>query len=91
MSKDADTSIQLNGTERIATFGGEAWVDDFRFAEYGIDFGGHHVGGFTPKQAIALATTLVDHLILCGHKFEVQKTGEQDQRERLVCLDKGSL
>jgi hypothetical protein len=85
--KDIDLSIQLRGDEHITTFGGEAWVGDIEFAEYGISFGDHSVHGLTPKQAIALARVLLDHLMLCGHDFEIVKTGEQDQRERLMCLD----
>lgn len=89
MSEEVDTSVRLNGAERIATFGGEAYVGDgIEFADYGIDFENHSVYGLTPAQAIQLATSLVDHLMLCGHKFNIIETGEQDQRERLICVDK---
>jgi len=82
-----ETHIKLKGTESIYTFGGESYIDDFEFAEYGIDFGEVSVHGITPQQAISLARILVDHLLINGHRFEVQKTGEQDQRERLVVVE----
>lgn len=82
------SGAQLNGNEHVYTFGGESWIDDIEFAEYGIDFGDCAIHGMLPAQAILLATTLVDHLMLNGHRFEIVKTGEQDQRERLVCVDK---
>lgn len=86
-----DDALKLNGSESIYTFGGESWIDDFEFAEYGISFGDCSIHGLTPAQAISLATTLLDHLMLNGHKFEIVKTGEQDQRERLVCVDKREI
>jgi hypothetical protein len=79
-------SIRLDGSERIHTFGGEAWVDKYQYAEYGIDFEKGVVLGIKPAQAIVLAQRLLDHLMLCGHRFEIVKTGEQDQRERLIAL-----
>ncbi len=81
-----DTSVKLTGNETIYTFGGESYIDDFEFAEYGIDFEEVSIHGITPQQAISLACILVDHLLINGHRFEVQKTGEQDQRERLIVV-----
>ncbi len=87
MNNDEKDYIDLDGTESLYTFGGESYIDDFEFAEYGIDFGGKvAVGKISPKQMIALAQIMVDHLILNGHRFEIQKTHEQDQRERLVYI-----
>ncbi len=82
-----DVNVRMNGTERIYTFGGESWIDDFRHADYGIDFEKISIYNLSPKQMIALACIMVDHLLLNGHSFEVQRTHEQDQTERLVCLD----
>jgi hypothetical protein len=80
-NKDAFT---LDGDERIYTFGGESLMDDFEFAEYGIDFGKRAIHGITPQQMVALACIMVDHLLINGHRFEIQKTHEQDQTLRLV-------
>lgn len=79
-----DLHIRLDGTERPYTFGGEAWIEEDYYADYGIDFEKVAVFGLTPDQMAELACVIVDHLILCGHRFEIRKTGEQDQRERLV-------
>ena len=80
-----NTSAELKGDEAVSTFGGEyCHLDGSEFADYGISFGEHTVHGLTPTQAVALACILVDHLIINGHRFEIQDTGEQDQRRRLV-------
>lgn len=85
MTDEDDPYVKLDGTERPYTFGGEAWIDDgLHFAEYGIDFEKVAISGITPDQMAQLACVMVDHLILCGHRFEIQKTREQDQTERLV-------
>lgn len=85
INDEEDRSIQMNGTERIYTFGGEYADSNSSYAEYGIDFdNGVAVHGLTPAQAIQLAQTLTDHLILNGHSFEIRCTGEQDQHTRLV-------
>jgi hypothetical protein len=79
--------ITLDGTEFITTFGGEAYIDDdIMFAKYGLSFGKVAIYDITPDQMARLACEIANHLILCGHSFEVRKTYEQDQRERLVCL-----
>jgi hypothetical protein len=81
-----DTSIYLNGTEHICTFGGESNDLDFIFDQYGIDFDVGAVYNLTSKQMIALATCIVDHLILNGHRFEIRPTNEQDQLQELIYL-----
>ncbi len=86
MNDDEKDHIDLDGTESLYTFGGESYIDDFEFAEYGIDFGNVAISKISPKQMIALASIMVDHLILNGHRFEIQKTHEQDQTERLVYI-----
>jgi len=83
-----DGYFELEEDSEIGTDGGEGWLDhDYHFAEYGIRLGEVHIGNISPLQMIYLAQVMVDHLLINGHKFEIQKTGEQDQRERLVCLD----
>lgn len=85
MMDEDDPYVRLDGTERLRTSGGEAWMDDDLFyAEYGIDFEKIKISGLTPDQMVQLACVMVNHLILCGHRFEIRKTGEQDQRERLA-------
>ena len=79
---------ELEKEDFIGTYGGEGWLDhDYHFAEYGIQLGDVSIEEITPKQMIRLAQVIVDHLLINGHRFEIQKTGEQDQTERLVCLD----
>ena len=78
----------LKEDDSIGTDGGEGWLDhDYHFTEYGIRLGDIHIDNIKPHQMIYLAQVIVDHLLINGHRFEIQKTGEQDQRERLVCLD----
>ncbi len=85
LRREADsTQIVLNGTESVLTFGGESYIDGLDFAEYGISMDDYRVHNLTPDQAVTLACALVNHLIRNGHRFEIQDTGEQDQRQRLV-------
>lgn len=76
--------IRLEGNELIYTFGGEAWIDDDKFQEYGINFDKIFIHGIKPSQMVQLALVVVDHLLLCGHKFRIVETGEQDQRQKLL-------
>jgi hypothetical protein len=78
--------VSLNEKSVIQTFGGEAFIDNWEFAEYGIDFGEVAIHNVSPTQMVGLACTMVDHLLLNGHRFEIQRTYEQDQHTRLVYL-----
>jgi hypothetical protein len=80
-------SVGLEDESVTQTFGGESFIDGWEFAEYGIDFGEVSVYNISPVQMVDLALKMVDHLILNGHRFEIQKTGEQDQCTRLVYLN----
>lgn len=86
---EQEKTVKLDGTEGLGTFGGESSAED-GWDEYGLDLGKVHVHGLTPAQAIQLACTLVDHLILNGHDFELRKGTHQDQRMELVCTDGGT-
>jgi len=77
-------NIRLDGTENITTFGGEAYLDNYEFAEYGINFDKISIDRITPIQMVKLACTIVDHLLLCRHKLKIINTNEQDQTERLI-------
>lgn len=79
---------ELEKDAHIGTYGGESFIDGWLFDDYGIQLGEASVGHIKPEQMIRLAQVMVDHLLINGHRFEIQKTGEQDQRERLVCLDR---
>ncbi len=81
-------SFKLDEKSVIQTFGGESWIDGWEFREYGIDFGEVSIHNISPAQMVSLAQTIVDHLILNGHRFEIQKTYEQDQHTRLAYLKK---
>jgi len=80
--------IRLDGTEIIETFGGEAWCEDYQLTEYGVNFEKISINNITPAQMVQLACVVVDHLLLCGHKFKIVPTNEQDQREQLIHYSK---
>jgi penicillin-binding protein-related factor A (putative recombinase) len=82
------TSLYSRKKEDISTYGGEYQGDDFELSEYGIQFGDFSVNEITPEQMIHLAKTIVDHLILNGHRFEIAKTEWQDQVFELKYLKK---
>lgn len=87
---ERDDYHTLRGDETLSTFGGEYWSDCVEFSEYGIDLSVVSVHGVSPKQAIALACTLVNHLVRNGHDFELRKGTHQDQHTELVCIDRGA-
>ena len=78
---------ELKPDDTIYTHGGEAIIDDLVFDDYGICLGEISIYNIKPNQMIHLAQVIVDHLLINRHEFEIQKTGKQDQTERLVCLD----
>lgn len=83
MISEAHITIDKND-EYVATFGGEAYIDDTIFDGYGIQIGGLSVSGIPSETMILLACQMVDHLLLNGHRFEIVKTNEQDQKYKLV-------
>jgi hypothetical protein len=82
--------VRLEGDETLSTYGGEAWIDGELFDGYGIDFGKFFVDEIRASQMVRLAIQIVDHLILNGHRFALEKTGEQDQWLRLRYIDHDS-
>lgn len=83
-----ETFVNLSGEDQsfVNSFGGESYIDDFEWSEYGIQIGDISIGGLTPETTKRLAMILIDHLILNGHRFDIIKTGEQDQVEKIIEL-----
>jgi hypothetical protein len=78
-----------NQDDRIYTSGGEGWLeDDFYLDEYDIHIGDVSIYNIPSEKLIQLVKVAANHLLLCGHRLEIRETGEQDQREVLVCVDK---
>lgn len=65
-----ETVARLNSDDPVWTSGGEAWVEDTRFAEYTLHLGGLCIV-LTPEQAVRIVQALGDHLITCGHRFRI--------------------
>lgn len=80
-----ETFVNLSGEDQsfVSSFGGESYIDDFEWSEYGIQIGDISIGGLTPETTKRLAMTLINHLILNGHRFDIVRTGEQDQVEEI--------
>jgi hypothetical protein len=78
--------VFMTGGEHIHTFGGECNDPDLFLEHYGIDFDTVTIYDLTPNQMVMLAKSIIDHLILNGHQFEIRKTNEQDQQHELIHL-----
>jgi hypothetical protein len=65
-----DQEIGEEDNPPINTYGGEAWIDDFHLDEYSIQIGNLTIADIPSKELIKLATTMVNHLIVNGHRFE---------------------
>jgi hypothetical protein len=84
MNDEEDNSFRMDRTEHLQTSGGEFWLDDFKFVEYGISFEKCSVHNLSPEQMISLVETAVNHLMLNGHRFAIVPHDHQDQREKFV-------
>lgn len=67
---ESETVARLDSYDRIHSSGGEAWAGDLKIAEYTLHLGGLRIV-LTPEQAVKVVTVLGDHLILCGHEFQI--------------------
>jgi len=83
---EKETIINLSDDDQsfVSSFGGESWDGDFEWSEYGIQIADLSVSGLTPETTKRLAMTLTNHLILNGHRFDIVRTGEQDQVEEII-------
>lgn len=84
MNKEIHIDFRGKDQSFVSSFGGESYIDDFEWSEYGIQIGDLSVGGLTPETTKRLAMTLTNHLILNGHRFDIVRTGEQDQVEEII-------
>lgn len=85
----SETNIQFSESDQnnnffVHTFGGESYIDDIEWSEYGIQLGDLSISGLTPETTKKLAIILINHLILNGHNFDIIRTGEQDQVEEII-------
>ena len=62
----------------IQTYGGETWIDNQEFNDYGIQIGDLSISGLTGDDMEKLAIEMVNHLMINGHRFKIEKS-EKDQ------------
>ena len=74
-------SVELDEEdEYIQTFGGESYIDEFEFKDYGIQMGAVTVTGLTPEHYMELGLSIINHLMANGHDFKISndKNGNGD-------------
>jgi hypothetical protein len=76
-----DIYIGLDGDETFNTFGGESSDPDMGgFNYYGIQSFGKDeefsIGNITPTQMINLGCSIISHLMINGHSFEIKNDGD---------------
>lgn len=59
--------------DQFSTFGGEYWDDNYQFVDYGLDLGDVSFSSISAKQMKHLGLAIINHLITCGHDFEIAK------------------
>lgn len=65
-------SVELDEEDKyIQTFGGESYIDEFEFKDYGIQMGAVTVAGLTPEQYMQLGLSIINHLMANGHDFKI--------------------
>ncbi len=67
-----NTHVSLEGDEYIETFNGEDG-DPQGSDTYGIRIGELSIDDIKPEQMVRLAQVIVNHLIVCGHRFELRQ------------------
>ncbi|MBM3120375.1 MAG: hypothetical protein FJ006_12690 [Chloroflexi bacterium] len=81
-----NTHVSLEGDEFIETFNGEDANPYGSSDTYGIRIGELSIDDIKPEQMVRLAQRIVDHLILCGHSFEL-RTLPGEYYNTLVAID----
>ena len=59
--------------DQFSTFGGEYWDRDYQFVDYGLDLGDVAFYSISAKQMKHLGLAIINHLMTCGHDFEIAK------------------
>lgn len=84
----SETNIQFSESDQnnnffVHTFGGESYIDDIEWSEYGIQLGDLSISGLTPETIKRLGIIIINHLILNGHRFEIVEAGPHEQAEKI--------
>lgn len=69
----------------VGTFGGEHHHYDYSMEDYGITIEELSISGLTPKHFKELAVTMINHLMINGHRFEFKECGSYP--EEFVSVD----
>jgi hypothetical protein len=66
--------MQWEPSDYFHTFGGEAWLEEDSYLnEYGLDFSGAiAIEKIPASEMIKIGTTIINHLMICGHRFEIK-------------------
>ncbi len=64
----------------ISTYGGESWIDEYEFKEYGIQIGDLTIHEITPEDMKKLGVCIINHLMANGHEFEFYNDNQGNGR-----------
>lgn len=83
-----ETSIKLTRSDSsqqlyVGTFGGEYRDEGNLYSQYGIQIDDLAVSGLDPDEFKELAVSMVNHLIINGHHFELVPHPNQDMSQEL--------
>ena len=72
--KESELSCDISPAEMIHVFGGEAYLDDdYKIAEYGIQFDNLTIKNIPPHQLKRLGLSIMNSLMTCGHGFIIDR------------------
>jgi hypothetical protein len=68
---DGELYASAEPNDSFSSFGGEYWDGEYKFEDYGLDFGVISIDNLSPKQYKRLAVEMVNHLLTNGYSFEI--------------------
>lgn len=64
-------TCKVENNDEFSTFGGEYWIEDDHFEDYGLDCGDVAFFGLSAGQYKSLGLEIINHLLINGHSFEI--------------------
>jgi hypothetical protein len=70
--QDGEIFAYAESSDSFSSFGGEYWDDDYKFVDYGLDFGDILISNISSEQYKGLALEMINHLLINGYSFELR-------------------
>lgn len=71
-------SCRADSSDDFSTFGGEYWIDDDHYCDYGLDCNDVVFYGLNARQYKNLGLAIINHLMVNGYDFEIGRDHNGD-------------